>query len=115
MYCSLTYPSHQGSQSLYVALINEFQLSKACAEEFPFDEPVQEDNFGPDPTLFRNTSAAFSKGLVQYSGFEPGTIDIIANVADRLVPLVCRDTINRLSAKLCVWSEGGRRRPADGS
>ena len=67
MYCSLTYPSHQVSQSLYVALINEFQLGKARAEEFPFDEPVEEDDFGLDPTLFGNTSAAFSRGLADGS------------------------------------------------
>ena len=65
-----------------MALINKFQLSKACAEEFPFNKPVEEDDFGPDPTLFGNTSAAFSRGLVQYSGFETGTIDIITNVAN---------------------------------
>ena len=73
MYLTIVYvlltdiPSHQVSQSLYVALINKFQLSKAHAEEFPFDEPVEEDNFGLDPTLFGNTSAAFSRGLADGS------------------------------------------------
>jgi nuclear pore complex protein Nup205 len=80
--------------NLYVALINEFQLGKAHEEESPADEPVEEeDDFGLDPTLFGNSSA-FSRGLVRYSGFEIGTIDIIAGVADRLVPLVCRDAID---------------------
>lgn len=78
--------------NLYVALINEFQFGKAHEEESPADEPV-EDDFGLDRTLFGN-SAAFSMGLVRYSGFEKGTIEIIAGVADRLVPLVCRDAID---------------------
>ena len=80
--------------NLYVALINEFQLGKAYADESPTDEPVEEDDFfGLEPTLFGNSSA-FSRGLVRYSGFEIGTVGIIANVADRLVPLVCRDAID---------------------
>lgn len=78
--------------NLYVALVNQFQLGKAHAEEPPPDEPL-EDDFGPDSTLFGDSSV-FSKGLVRYSGFETGTIDILASVADRFVPLVCRDAID---------------------
>ena len=50
-----------------MALINEFQLGKAHAEEFPFNKPVEEDDFGLDPTLFGNTSTAFSRGLADGS------------------------------------------------
>lgn len=78
--------------NLYVALINQFQLGKAHAEEPPVDEPI-EDDFGLGSTLFGDSSVV-SKGLVRYSGFETGTVDIIASVADRFVPLVCRDAID---------------------
>ena len=78
--------------NLYVALINQFQLGKAHAEEPPVDEPM-EDDFGLSSTLFGDSSVC-SKGLVRYTGFETGTIDIIASVADRFVPLVCRDAID---------------------
>lgn len=79
--------------NLYVSLINQFQLGKAHAEESPADEPMEDDGFGLDLTLFGNSST-FSRGLVRYAGLEIGTIDIIASVADRLVPLVCRDAID---------------------
>lgn len=73
--------------NLYASVINNLQLVQTISNTRKQANPLEEDV--EEESLFGS-----GKDLQKYSSLESGTINIINAVAERVIPIVCRDAVD---------------------